>query len=188
MGGTGGRPRSDLSFRCQHAEPRRDRACPGARSRGARGRRHRAHRGRAARDRGGGLRPLRARADRARGRRLREHRTRLREGARHVPGADVPRAPASAVRGDARQGGDLPLPPGPRLPLHRGRAGGGTGLPSAARRTRRLHRLARDRPRPGRPAHDPARHAALVPGRARRRDRLRVLDREPRRARHLHRP
>ena len=53
---------------------------------------------------------------------------------------------------------------------------------------RRLHRLARDRPRARRPAHDPTRDAALVPGRARRRDRLRVLDREPRRARHLHRP
>ena len=77
---------------------------------------------------------------------------------------------------------------GPRLPLHRGRAGAGAGLPPSARRPRCLHRLARDRPRPRRPAHDPTRHAALVPGRARRRDRLRVLDREPRRARHLHRP
>ena len=53
---------------------------------------------------------------------VREHRARLREGARALPAPELPRAPASAVRRHARQGGDVPLSPRPGLPLHRGRA------------------------------------------------------------------
>ena len=40
--------------------------------------------------------------------------------------------------------------------------------------------------RPGRAVHDPAGHAALVPGGARGRDRVRVLERESRRPRRLY--
>ena len=73
-------------------------------------RRHRPHAGRARADRGRRLRPRPARGDRPAARRLREHRARLREGARPLPGPDVPRAPPSAGRRTTRQGGDVPLP------------------------------------------------------------------------------
>ena len=76
--------------------------------------------------------------------RLREHRPLLREGARPLPGPDLPRAPPSAVRRLAGEGGDVPLPQ---------RASSSSGSPDEE-----LVLAA------GRAAHDPAGHAALVPG------------------------
>jgi hypothetical protein len=73
-----------------------------------------------------------------------QHRSLLREGARALSAADLPRAPPSAVRRHAGQGGDVPLPPRHRRAVGRRRAA------SAAA---------------GRAVHDPAGHAALVPGR-----------------------
>ena len=60
------------------------------------------------------------------------------------PGPGVPRAPSSAGRERSRQGGDVPLPAREGAPPRRGSR--------------------RDRAGPGRSVHDPARHAALVPG------------------------
>ena len=91
-----------------------------------------------------------------------------------------------AVRRQPGQGGDLPLPQGPGLPLHRGGADGPARRAHPARR--RLHGLARDRARPGRPVDGDAEHAPLVPGRGGGGDRVGVLDPQHRRARHLHRP
>ena len=71
----------------------------------------------------------------------------------------------------------------PRLPVRRGRADGGAGLHASGRC---VHGRPRDRARAGDAAHDRSRDAALVPGRPRRRRRVRVLDGEPRRARRVH--
>ena len=179
----------DLHRRGRRADAGRGRAGAGARGRGSRGGRHRPDPCRAARDRGGGLRPLRARGDRARGGRLREHRARLREGARAVPAAR--RAPSTCTRRS-------------------------TGRPARRRRSAaaqgRVYLYTEGEPTPSRPAARPAPTAAPTPSGTRscsspatstrsrpdtlhwfqagrrRRDRLRVLDREPRRARRLHRP
>ena len=86
--------------------------------------------------------------DRAAARRLREHGAGVREGARALPGADLPRASPSPGRRQPGQGGDVPLPHRQRPPAHRG--------PRGARAA------------PGRPGDDPARHAPLVPGGRRR--------------------
>ena len=119
--------------------------------------------GRGARlDRGRRLRALAAGGVGSAAPRLRQHRSLLREGARPAPGADLPRAPSPAVRGDAGQGGDVPLPDRPRLPLRRGRADGGARVHAAARR---IHGRPRDRAPAGDAAHDRSRHAPLVPGR-----------------------
>ena len=93
-----------------------------------------------------------------------------------APGRRARNTAPPAVRGDAGQGGDLPLPDRPRLPVRRGRADGGAGLHASGRC---VHGRPRDRARAGDAAHDRSRDAALVPGRPRRRRRVRVLDGEP---------
>ena len=92
------------------ASPSRSDGAGEARARGgdARRRRDRAVAGRAGGDRDGGLRARRPRAVRPSDRRLREHGAGVREGARPLPGPDVPRAPTSAGRRRAGQGGNVP--------------------------------------------------------------------------------
>ena len=92
------------------------------------------------------------------------------------PGQTCPEHRHPPFDGDAGQGGDVPLPDRPRLPVRRGRADGGARLHAAARR---VHGRPRDRASPGDAAHDRSRHPPLVPGGAGRRRRLRVLDGEP---------
>ena len=58
---------------------------------------------------------------RARPLHLRQHRPLLRQGAGAGRRPGLSAAPAPAVRRRARQGGDLPLPPGQRAPVRRGR-------------------------------------------------------------------
>ena len=83
------------------------------------------------------------------------------------PRPDVPRAPASAVRRHARQGGDVPLPARRRPPPRRGARARSSSGPATSSRSR------------------PTR--SLVPVGRRGSDRVGVLDAEPRRARRLHR-
>src|SRR5581483_2537695 len=109
-----------------------------------------------------------ARRDRPAARRLRQHGARVCQRARPLAGADVPGAPASARRGLAGKGRDVPLPRRQRQALGR--------------------RPRRDGASPRRAVHDPAGHASLVHRRGRRRGRVGVLDAKPRRDGRLHRP
>ena len=87
---------------------------------------------------------------------------------------------------------ELVLFPGQACPEHRHPPVGGEPGKEETFRVRRgsvllwVDGAGRDRPRPGRAGHDPARHAALVPRRRRGRDRLGVLDAEPGRGRRVH--
>jgi len=74
--------------------------------------------------------------------RLREHRPRVCQGDRPVPRPNLPGAPARRPRARTGQGGDLPYAGGPGVPVRRGRAHIVAGLPTAAHRPGRLHRMA----------------------------------------------
>ena len=140
-----------------------------ARSQGAGGRGHRPDTGRAGRDRGGRLRARPARARSAS--QILVYVNTDRVCAKELvlfPGQLCPEHRHPPVGGDPGQGGDVPLPHGKR--------------PPPGRRPRRGGAPSR------RPVHDPAGHAALVPRRRRRRDRVGVLDAQPRRDRRVQRP
>ena len=160
------------------ADRGRDRCGEAASRRDARRRGHRADPGGARHDRGRGLRALPARGNGARGRRVREHRSLLREDLVLFPRQT---APSIGIRRSTAR------------PARRRRSAAAPGWSTSTwtatppRRLRHgslqrmggVHRLARDRARPRRAVHDPARQPALVPGWRRGRNRQRVLVHEP---------
>ena len=87
-------------------------------------------------DRGRRLRARPARGDRAAARRLREHGAGVREGARALSGADLPRASPSPGRRQPGQGRDVPLPHRQRAPAHRGPRGARAAPGRPVRRSR----------------------------------------------------